>query len=55
MIVEAIQLYRAHCPLHIMAVMQALAEANEVDARAAAGEDVGLLCGLPVAIKDSAV
>ena len=32
---------------------QALADADSIDARAAAGEDVRPLCGLPLAVKDS--
>ena len=33
--------------------MQALAEADVIDSRAEAGEDIGPLCGLPLAVKDS--
>ena len=33
--------------------VQALADADAVDARAAAGENTSPLCGLPLAVKDS--
>ena len=34
-------------------MLQALAEAKAVDAKAASGGDIKPLCGLPLAVKDS--
>jgi aspartyl-tRNA(Asn)/glutamyl-tRNA(Gln) amidotransferase subunit A len=38
--------------LHVTAD-QALTQANQVDAKLAAGEDIGILAGIPIAIKDN--
>lgn len=43
---------KLHSFLHIMAD-QALAQAQQVDAKIAAGEEVGLLAGIPTGIKDN--
>lgn len=38
---------------HVDCLVQALAEADAIDAKAAAGQDITPLCGLPLAVKDS--
>ncbi len=43
---------KLHSFLHIMAD-QALAQAQQVDAKIAAGEEIGLLAGIPTGIKDN--
>ena len=39
--------------LTYLCYLQSLAQADAIDAKAAAGEDVTPLCGLPLAVKDS--
>jgi aspartyl-tRNA(Asn)/glutamyl-tRNA(Gln) amidotransferase subunit A len=43
---------KLHSFLHVM-TDQALAQAQRVDAQIAAGEDIGLLAGIPIGIKDN--